>query len=64
MDTTRRYPRTLHGADAAFPCDPEYASAVHRCARKRMALRDLLAYAAAVTLALICAALWPGVWGV
>lgn len=25
IDTTRRYPRTLHGVDAAFPNDPDYA---------------------------------------
>lgn len=28
--TTRRYARTLHGADSAFPRDPEYASAFDR----------------------------------
>jgi hypothetical protein len=29
-DTTRRYPRTLHGVDSAFPRDPQYAHALCR----------------------------------
>jgi hypothetical protein len=31
--TTRRYARTLHGVDSAFPRDPEYADPIVRFER-------------------------------
>jgi hypothetical protein len=38
--TTRRYARTLHGVDSAFPRDPEYAEAFDRSCRASFIEQD------------------------
>jgi hypothetical protein len=58
-DTTRRFPRTLHGVDSAYPRDPQYANPVFYVGPSwRDRAIDALWWAVALTLVGVLLALW------
>jgi hypothetical protein len=58
-DTTRRFPRTLHGVDSAYPKDPQYANPVFYVGPSwRDRAIDVLWWLVALTLVGVLLALW------